>query len=346
VKVQAAVNLLINIAMNTPRIKPIAVLGAGAWGTALALHLAHRGVTVRLWSMVAAEIDALQKERENKRFLPGFTFPDHIHAIADLAEVIADVENVIIAIPSVAFRQTLIALRELQAPHLRIISATKGLEATSGRLLHEIIKEELGTQTIVAVLSGPSFAKEVASHLPTSLMLASHHQAFIHDMQNIFTTKNLRIFPTKDVIGVEVGAIIKNIVAIAVGIADGMQLGANARSAIITQGLHDMITLGNTLGAQIETLVGLAGAGDLILTCTDDQSRNRRFGLALGSGKAAEAAEREMGHVVEGKSNLELALHLAKKQDVKLIIADAMSRLLKGECDAKTALELILDGHA
>lgn len=324
--------------------KPIAILGAGAWGTALAIHLAKCVGQVRLWSMVPDEVAALKKDRCNQRFLPGFAFTDNIQPTDDLSQAIADTETVLIAMPSVAFRKTLSALRTAQRAPLRIISATKGLEATTGRLLHEVIIDELGENTRLAVLSGPSFAKEVAAGLPTSLMLASHDATFIQEMQRVFTTDTLRIFPTDDIVGVEIGAIIKNIVAIAVGIADGLQLGANARSAIITQGLHEMIRLGETLGARHETLAGLAGAGDLILTCTDNQSRNRQFGLALGSGKTVEQAEEEIGHVVEGKSNLALALNLADKQNIKLIIAQTIAELLAGHISAKTALNQILAG--
>lgn len=323
--------------------KPIAILGAGAWGTALAIHLAHRGQAVRLWSMEPAEITAMQSAHANDRFLPGFTFPDTISPTNDLAAAIDDVDTAIIAIPSVAFRKTLVMLKHLGTAKLRIISATKGLEASTGQLLHKVVTEELGDSIHFAVLSGPSFAKEVAALQPTSVMAASTHLPLIADIQQRFQTDTFRVFPTNDVVGVEIGAIVKNIAAIAVGIADGLELGANARSAIITQGLHEMITLGNTLGARTETLVGLAGAGDLILTCTDNQSRNRRFGLALGQGKTVAAAEKEIGHVVEGKSNLALALTLAKKQGVTLVIADAISQLLSDECDAKAAVKHMLD---
>lgn len=322
--------------------KPIAILGAGAWGTALAIHLAHLGQVVRLWSMDPLEIEAMQVTRANERFLPGFVFPDTIQPTDNLAEAIDGIDDLIIAIPSVAFRKTLSLLRDANASNIRITSATKGLEADSGQLLHKVVIDELGAETQLAVLSGPSFAKEVAHLLPTAIMLASNNSALIRDMQERFQTDTFRLFPTSDVIGVEIGAIVKNIVAIAVGIADGLQLGANARSAIITLGLHDMMKLGHSLGARTETLVGLAGAGDLILTCTDNQSRNRRFGLALGLGKTVAAAEEDIGHVVEGKSNLGLALTLAEKQGVKLVTAEAIAMLLKGDCDANTALNQLL----
>lgn len=323
-------------------LKPIAILGAGAWGTALAIHLAHRGQTVRLWSMEKSEITDMQASGENNRFLPGFPFPSTLHATDQLTDAIADVDLALIAIPSVAFRKTLVMLRETQTTSLNILSATKGLEATSGQLLHQVVRDVMGETTPFAVLSGPSFAKEVAAGQPTSVMIASHFPALINAIQTRFTTNTFRVFPTDDVAGVEVGAIVKNIVAIAVGIADGLQLGANARSAIITQGLHEMMLLGSTLGARVDTLVGLAGAGDLILTCTDNQSRNRRFGLALGAGKTESDAEKEIGHVVEGKSNLDLALRLATKQGITLTIAQTISRLLSGQCNANDAINHIL----
>lgn len=330
----------------TAILKPIAILGAGAWGTALAIHVAQTGRPVRIWSMEPSEISLINEARSNTRYLPGFSLPDNIQAIANLTDALENVQDVMIAMPSVAFHKTLLALRERDVPNVRVISATKGLEATTGCLLHEIVRQVLGADVPLAVLSGPSFAKEVAAQRPTSLMLASRHHTFAHEIQQALATDMFRVFLTDDVIGVEVGAIIKNIVAIAVGIVDGLQFGANARSAVITQGLQDMIRLGETLGARTETLVGLSGAGDLILTCTDDQSRNRRFGLALGSGKTIAAAEHEIGHVVEGKANLSLALKLAKKQGITLITAKALAHLLAGECDAATALKFILDGES
>lgn len=326
--------------------KPIAILGAGAWGTALAIHLASSNHEVRLWSMVDEEIQTLKKERTNSRFLPGIALPESIDPTSDLKTAINGVEIVIVAIPSVAYEKTLKLLKEVAQTPIKIVSATKGLDEESGEFLHQVIMREMGESTPFAIISGPSFAKEVALKKPTSLMIASKDSELITTVTNYFQTDTLRLFATDDVIGVEIGAIIKNIVAIAVGLSDGLAFGANARSAIITQGLRDMMALGKKFGANTQTLMGLACAGDLILTCTDDQSRNRRFGLALGKGKTIADAEAEIGQVVEGKNNLNLALKLAKKHHLKLVIAEALAKLFSKQITAEATLAQILTAYS
>lgn len=328
--------------MEGQQLKPITILGAGSWGTAIALNLARRGQTVRIWSFEVSEIAAMLAERTNSRFLPGFDFPDTIVPTANLAEAIKDVDDVIIAIPSAGFRETVFMLKPLMTPSIRITCATKGLDADTGQLLGDIVEEILGKEVPFAVLSGPSFAKEVAAGLPSAVVIASHHPKMLAELTQRFDHPLFKICPSNDVIGVELGGVAKNVIAIATGICDGMVLGSNARSALMTQGLAEITALGIALGAKPETFVGLSGIGDLILTCTDDQSRNRRLGLAIGHGKNIYEAEREIGQVVEGKRNAELIVGLAEKYKVKMPISEIVWSILQGKLSGKEALDQLL----
>lgn len=320
-----------------PLIPPIAVLGAGSWGTALALYLSRRGQPVHIWSVDKAEVDAMLADKANNRYLPGHPFPDTLKPIANLAEAVNDTRDILIAVPSVGFRSTITALKPLIGAKARLICATKGLDENTGQLLHDMAAEILGKQQEFAALSGPSFAKEVAAGLPTAVVAASRNTSFVSDIIATFDSSIFRVHPSDDVVGVEIGAVVKNVVAIATGMTDGMSFGANARSALITQGLEEMIRLGMALGAKRETLIGLAGLGDLILTCTDNQSRNRRLGLAIGKGQSVEEAEKEIGQVVEGKRNAELIDKLAKKHNVTMPICATMWLILQGKTLAKDA---------
>lgn len=322
--------------------KPIAILGAGSWGTALALHLSRLGQEVRLWSYNAEHALSMQAERSNNRFLPGHAFPDSLHPIVSLAETITDVTDILIAAPSVGFRPTLVLLKPLLKNKVRIFWVTKGMDLETGQLLHDVARDILGDQYPLAVLSGPSFAREVAAGLPTAVVAASADPTFAHDIMTRFNSATLRVYSSSDVTGVEVGGAVKNVLAIACGISDGMGFGANARSALITRGLAEMIRLGVTLGAQYETFTGLAGVGDLVLTCTDDQSRNRRFGLGLGKGKNAIEAEREIGQVVEGKRNAELVVQLAHQHKVDMPISETVWSLLQGQLSPQEAMRFLL----
>ena len=325
--------------MDGQSLKPITILGAGSWGTALALYLARRGQPVRIWSYEIAEIAALLAERMNNQYLPGFEFPSEISPSANLAEAVKDVDDVLVAVPSVGFRDTLIMLKPLIAPNTRLICATKGLDSDTGQLLSEIIDEILGSHHPFAVLSGPSFAKEVAAGLPTAVGIASKDQKLLSDLFKRFNSAIFRIYPTDDVIGTELGGVVKNVIAIMTGICDGMELGSNARSAIITQGLHEIIELGSKLGGKLETLIGLSGLGDLILTCSDNQSRNRRLGLALGEGRDLHEAEKEIGQVVEGKRNAELVSELAERHNIDMPICQMTWEILQGKISAKNGLD-------
>lgn len=328
--------------MDGSQLKPITILGAGSWGTALALNLARKGQTVRIWSYEISEVAAMLAERTNSQFMPGFPFPDTIQPTANLAEAVKGIDDVLIAVPSIGFRDTLIMLKDLITPHIRITCATKGLDADTGQLLNEVVEEILGTDRLFAVLSGPSFAREVAAGLPAAVVIASRHPDFVNDLMERFNSPIFRVYPSDDVKGVEVGGVVKNVIAIATGIADGMELGANARCALITRGLAEMMRLGMKLGGKTDTFIGLSGMGDLILTCTDNQSRNRRLGLALGKGNDIQKAEREIGQIVEGKRNAEIVAQLSERVGVDMPICQAVWQILQGKMTAKEALDQIL----
>ncbi len=322
--------------------KPIAILGAGSWGTALALNLARRGHPVRLWTQEAERIATMRAERANNRYMPGYPFPDCITLTATLADAINDNCDILVAVPSAGFRDVLSLLKPLIHPDTNVSWATKGLDLNTGQLLHEVAKEILGTKRQYAVLSGPSFSREVAAGLPTAVVIASEHPDLANALILQFNSTLFRTYLSHDVTGVEVGGVVKNVLAIAAGVTDGMQLGANARCALITRGLAEMIRLGLALGGQFETFTGLAGLGDLILTCTDDQSRNRRFGLALGHGKTIKEAEAEIGQVIEGKRNAELVVQLAQKKGVEMPISETVLSILQGQSTLQEAMQNLL----
>jgi glycerol-3-phosphate dehydrogenase (NAD(P)+) len=322
--------------------QPIAILGAGSWGTALALSLTRSGHPVRLWTQEPDRIAAFKTERANNRYLPGYAFPDSLTPVADLCDAIKDNCDILIAVPSAGFRDLLLKLKPLLSQPRRLIWATKGLDLNTGQLLHEVIQDILGTQHEYAILSGPSFAKEVAAGLPTAVVIASHQPVFAKDMMNRFNNPVFRVYLSTDITGVEIGGAVKNVLAIAAGMCDGMQLGANARCALITRGLAEMTRLGLALGGQYETFTGLAGLGDLILTCTDNLSRNRRFGLALGAGKTVTDAEREIGQVIEGKRNAELVIQLAERASVEMPITDMVQKIFQEKISLQEAMQQLL----
>ena len=260
--------------------QPMAVIGAGSWGTALAIQLARAGHPVHLWGRDVAQLDALQRARCNERYLPDAAFPQALLVCKDLARALDGVRDALIAVPSHAFRATVEQVEKHLRPDTRIAWATKGFEASSGLLPHQVAADVLGSRP-GAVLSGPTFAKEVGAGLPTAMTVASRDAAFAKALASRLSGPNFRAYMQTDILGVEVGGAVKNVIAIGSGIADGMGFGANTRVALITRGLAEMMRLGVRLGAVRETFMGLAGLGDLVLTCTDNQSRNRRLGLAL-----------------------------------------------------------------
>lgn len=322
--------------------KPLAILGAGSWGTALALHLSRLGEPIHLWSKDASQVKSIQETGENKRYLPGEVFPQHLYVMHSLKDALEGVDDIILAVPSAGFREVLMQLK----PHLplqaRLMIASKGLDEYSKQLLHTLIEEILGNHHPVAILSGPSFAKEVARQLPTAVVIASHHKTFAEELLKRFTSNRFRVYLSQDMIGVEISGVVKNALAIATGISDGMGLGANARAALITRGLVEMSRLGIALGGEADTFKGLAGLGDLILTCTDDQSRNRRFGLHLGKGLSPKEAEQVIGQTIEGKKNAELIVKLALKAKVEMPIVFAVTKVLQGMLSPLQVMEELL----
>jgi len=320
----------------------VAVLGPGSWGTALALLLARHGHPVRLWGHNPEEIAPLRQERENRRFLPGIPFPPALTVGVDLAEALASADLALVVVPSHAYGVTLTRLRPHLPARAGFAWATKGLEPGGGRFLHEVTAEILGAAWPAAVISGPSFAREVAMGLPTAVTVASEDAAHARRVAALLHGSNLRAYTSNDVIGVELGGAIKNVLAIAAGIADGLGFGANARAALITRGLAEMARLGLAVGGQRETFMGLAGIGDLVLTCTDDQSRNRRFGLAIGRGETAEAAFAAIGQVVEGAATAREALRLAQRHRVEMPITEQVHAVLDHGQDPRRAVEILL----
>ena len=323
-------------------IQTIAVYGAGSWGTALALQLARNGLDVLMWDINAAHIADLKAQRENSRYLPGIAFPSTLQVSHELAEVAQFAQHHLLVVPSHGFRPLLQNMHNLLAPNAALIWATKGLEINTGKLLHEVLREELLTHSAYGVVSGPTFASEVARGLPTAMTVAATSPTLAKDIATAFQGNNYRTYFSDDIIGVEIGGAVKNVLAIAAGISDGLGYGANARVALITRGLAEMMRLGVKLGAQADTLMGLAGMGDLVLTCTDNQSRNRRLGLALGQGQEREAAIAEIGQAVEGaKSALSIGL-LAQQAGVEMPICQQVYRILYEQLPPAKAVEQLL----
>ncbi len=310
---------------------PIAVLGSGSWGTALAIQFARAGNRVRLWGRDAPQLEALRRDRCNARYLPDAPFPASLDVAGSLAQAIHGVAYVVVAVPSHGFRETLRQLAPQLGEVRRIAWATKGFEIETGLLPHQVAQQELGASVHIAVLSGPTFAREVGQDLPTAITVASQEESFAEEIAHDISSPNFRAYISDDYIGVEVGGAVKNVIAVGAGLSDGLQFGANARMALITRGLNELVRLGEALGARRETFMGLAGLGDLVLTCTDNQSRNRRFGLLLAQGRTPQAAIQEIGQVVEGYQAA-LALHgVAKRLGVDMpICADLYEILYEG----------------
>ena len=308
--------------MSINHTQTVAVLGAGSWGTALAMLLGQNNHSVNLWSHNADHATAMQQARENNRYLAGLTFPEKLNVSDDLELTLKDVRDILIVVPSHAFRQTLELLKPLITDTHRISWATKGLEAGSCKLLHQVATEVLDSKISLAVISGPTFAKEVAQGLPGAVTVASKDQTLALDWAHLLHNDHFRAYTSEDIIGVEIGGACKNVIAIAAGIADGMGFGANARAALIARALSEITRLGTSLGAKSETFTGLTGLGDLVLTCTDDQSRNRRTGIALGAGKNLDTVVKEIGQVVEGVSTAKEVVALAQKQNIDMPITE------------------------
>lgn len=300
----------------------LSICGAGSWGTALAILAARNGCQTLLWGHHSEHIAGLAKDRENKRYLPGIGFPEPITVTDSLEQIAQFSDLILLAIPSHAFKNTLATLKPSLSSNVKIAWATKGLDPESGSLLHQVIQNIVGEQTPIALLSGPTFAREVASDLPTAITIASPQPDFANELAKLFHNHSFRAYTNTDIIGTQVGGATKNVLAIAAGMADGLGFGANTRSALITRGLAEMMRLGDALGGQRETFMGLAGLGDLILTCTDDQSRNRRFGLGLGQGKNREQLIQEIDQEIEGISAAQEIFLLSQKLGIDMPITE------------------------
>jgi len=321
----------------------IAVLGAGSWGTALAMLLGQNKHQVNLWSHNAEHASLMQQTRENNRYLANLTFPETLNISADLETTLKDVTNILIVVPSHAFRQTLETIKPFITNSHRLAWATKGLEADSYKLLHQVAREVLGEKISLAVISGPTFAKEVAQGLPGAVTVASNDQTSALDWAHLLHNDYFRAYTSEDMIGVELGGACKNVIAIAAGIADGMGFGANARAALIARALAEITRLGLSLGAKAETFTGLTGLGDLVLTCTDNQSRNRRTGIALGEGKNLDTVIKQIGQVVEGVATAKEVVALAKKQNVDMPITEQVYNVLYKKVSPKNAVDALFN---
>ncbi len=316
----------------------ITVLGAGSYGTALAIGLARNGHQTLLWGRNQDDIAAMAHDRVNQRYLPDIPLPPTLTVTADLAEAVTASQTILVVVPSHAFADTLRAIKPLLLPHARVAWATKGLEPETGRLLQDVAREILGEHVALAVLSGPTFAKELAKGLPTAISLSSTDAEFINVLSDLLHCgRTFRVYTNPDFVGVQLGGAVKNVIAIGAGMADGIGFGANARTALITRGLTEMCRLGCALGAKKETFMGMAGLGDLVLTCTDNQSRNRRFGLLLGQGKSVDDAMQSIGQVVEGYRNAKEVFNLATRVGVEMPITEQIFQVLYQDKDPKTA---------
>ncbi len=307
------------------------------------MQLARCGSEVRLGGIL--ELDLLEDmaaHRENKRYLPGVAFPDNLTAYPDLEACLDSVRDILVVVPSHGLRETLARIKPMLRDDSRICWATKGFELHSGKLPHTVAEEVLGEGHAMAVLSGPTFAKEVAEGLPTAMTIAANDESFAQDLAQAFSADNFRAYTSDDMIGVEVGGAIKNVLAIAAGMSDGLGFGANTRIALITRGLVELMRLGTALGAKKETFMGLACMGDLVLTCTDNLSRNRRMGLALASGKTIEEAQEEIQQVVEGVLAAEAVKEVADELGIEMPICQQVYQILYEGTSPREAVQALM----
>jgi glycerol-3-phosphate dehydrogenase (NAD(P)+) len=295
-----------------------------------------------LWGHNPQHISQMQQARENQRYLPGFQFPANLHITDNLQQAVDFSQLILLVVPSHAFKTTLTAIQPFLSPHSQIAWASKGFDSETGALMSQVSLSILGSHINTAVISGPTFAKEVAAGLPTALTIASNSEQFANDLTSRFHNQYFRTYTSQDMIGVQVGGACKNVLAIAAGIADGLGLGANTRAALITRGLNEIMRLGIKLGGQADTFMGLTGLGDLILTCTDNQSRNRRFGLALGQGQSRQQALTEIAQEVEGIGAAREAYQLSKHHQVEMPITEQVYKVLFENLDPKLAVQNLL----
>ena len=321
---------------------PVAVLGAGSWGTALAIQFARGGRPVRLWGRDRERLAVMVVSRCNERYLESARFPDSLHVEPELPAALAGARDVLVVVPSQAFRAVLGELAPLLAPAMHVAWATKGFEQGSLKLPHQVAREALGARRRIAVLSGPTFAREVGAGLPTAMTVASPDAAYAQALACELSSANFRAYSSTDIMGVEIGGAVKNALAVGAGLSDGLGFGANTRVALITRGLKEMTRLGLALGAQADTFMGLAGLGDLVLTCTDDHSRNRRFGLLLAAGRTPQAALAEIGQAVEGYAAARAIQAVAARAGVEMPLCAMVYRVLYEKLPAKEAVRALM----
>lgn len=319
----------------------IGVLAAGAWGTALAANWAQRH-DVCIWAREPEVVASINDDHVNHQFLPKITLPVTLKATGEMADLVGS-DVLVLATPVAALRVTLQALKSLYGnrPLPPLVWVCKGFEPKTGLLPHQVVREEMG-DVAAAALSGPSFAQEVARHMPTAVTLGARDLALAEKLANWLYTPNLRLYASGDVVGVEVGGAVKNVLAIATGICDGLSLGHNARAALMTRGIAEIGRLCERLGGSRETLMGLSGLGDLILTCTGDLSRNRQVGLALGQGKTLEETLAALGHVAEGVGTAREVARLSTELQVEMPIARAVAAVIAGELKARDAVAQLM----
>ncbi|MDD6920447.1 MAG: NAD(P)-dependent glycerol-3-phosphate dehydrogenase [Eubacteriales bacterium] len=321
--------------------KKVAVIGAGSWGSALALVLARKGIDINLWCRNQKQRNEIRLTGENKKYLPGIEFPKNIFLKDSVQETLDGVEAIVMGVPTQSFRDTLDSIKEFITSEMILINVAKGIEQKTLLRLSEVANQIIPNIRYV-VLSGPSHAEEVAKNLPTTVTMSSKNMEDAETIQKLFFTDRFRTYTTDDMVAVEVAGAIKNVIALVAGVSDGLGFGDNSKAAIMTRGLAEMVRLGVALGAEKESFLGLAGVGDLIVTCTSMHSRNRRCGIALGKGLSVEEAKKEIGMVVEGLSTAVAIKHLADKLNVSMPIVDSASNVINGLETSEEAAERLL----
>ncbi len=322
----------------------VAVIGAGSWGTALAVVLARNGHNVHLWAKDTDSLVAMEQDHENKHYLPGCKFPSSLKIEPSLAAAVEKSEEILLVVPSHAFREVVLATKPFLKKGQGLIWATKGLDH-SAKFLHEVVEAETGLRPM-ALITGPSFAKEVASSLPTAVIVAGNDEGYSMKVQKLFQAPHFRVYISDDLLGAEIGGAVKNVMALAVGIAEGLGFQTNTKAALMTRGLAEMMRLGDALGAKRETLMGLSGLGDMILTCSDTQSRNLRFGMMVGKGMTVVEACHKIGQVVESIPTTELIFKVANKLKVRMPIVNQVHAILRQQATPQEAIFKLMEGHA
>ena len=325
--------------MTSMKNEPMGIIGAGSWGTALALLLAEKGIPLDLWVYEQELCETMKTRKENDFFLPGFPLPANIRPTHSLREAVENKSILLLVVPTSVMRQTIKNLRPYLQPGCLIINASKGIENESLCTIHQILEQELDGPHFSAAISGPTFAKEIAQGLPSALVAAAHTQEIAERVQELFATPKLKVFTSTDPLGVEIGGALKNVVAIATGICDGMELGYNPRAALITRGLVEITRIGTAQGARPETFSGLSGMGDLVLTCTGDLSRNRNVGIKLGQGQKLKDITKNMKMVAEGIHTVKSAFALKNKFNIQAAVIEETYRVIYEDKPPEKAVE-------